>query len=258
MESKIRTVLVEDERKSLMTLETLLQRYCPEVEVVGTARSVEEGMAVIRREDPQLVFLDIAMPDGDAFDLLNRYGKVNFEIIFITAYNDYALKAFEFSALHYLLKPIKYTDLQSAVHRYLRVRPDNQLQTRLDILSSSLNNQYDRISLPANDGLVIVSIHEIIRIEASSNYSLVYLTSGESIVVSKAVSQFEEILQGLHFVRIHNTHLINLKYLKRYQRGQGGMVTLTDGSQIAVSKSRKIPFLESLKELSLTLGKPTT
>jgi two-component system LytT family response regulator len=258
MESRIRTVLVEDERKSLMTLETLLQRYCPEVEVVGTARSVEEAITVLHKEDPQLVFLDIAMPDGDAFDLLNRFGKVNFEIIFITAYNDYALKAFEFSALHYLLKPINYTDLQSAVHRYLRVRPDNHMQTRLDILSSSLNNQYDRISLPSNDGLVIVSIHEIIRIEAASNYSLVYLLTGESIVVSKAVSQFEEILQGLHFARIHNTHLINLKYLKRYQRGQGGMVTLTDGSQIAVSKSRKNQFLDLLKELSLTLGKPTT
>ena len=258
MEDKIRTVLIEDERKSLMTLETLLERYCPEVLVVGTARNVEEGFEVLRRTEPDLVFMDIAMPDGDAFDLLNRLGSIHFEIIFITAYNDYALKAFEFSALHYLLKPVNYTDLQAAVQRFIRIRPENQIQSRIDILKQSMTNHIERISLPSSDGLAIVSIQEIIRIEAASNYSFVYLVGGENIIVSKAVSQFEEILTGLNFIRIHNTHLINLRFVKRYQRGQGGMVTLTDGTQLAVSKTRKNQFLEALKDHSLTLGKPTT
>ncbi len=258
MESKIRTVLVEDERKSMLTLETLLQRYCPEVEIAGMARCVEEGLSVIKDTNPELVFLDIAMPVGDAFDLLNRHGSGNFLIIFITAYNDYALKAFEFSALHYLLKPINYLDLQAAVQRYLRFKPDNSLQSRLDILNQSLRNHFDRISLPSSDGLIIVDIREIIRIEAASNYSLVYLLNGDNIIVSKAVSQFEEILTGLNFMRIHNTHLINLNYVKKYTRGQGGMVTLSDGTHIAVSRSRKNDFLEALKGLSLTIGMPIT
>lgn len=258
MESKIRTVLVEDERISMLMLEALLQRYCPEVEIAGMARCVEEGIEVIKEIKPDLVFMDIAMPDGDAFDLLNRLGSVKFQIIFITAYNDYALKAFEFSALHYLLKPINYLDLQAAVQRYLRFRPDNTMQSRIDILNNSLKNHFDRISLPSSEGLTIVNLREIIRIEAASNYSIVYLLNGETIVVSKALSQFEEILSDLNFMRVHNTHLINLNYVKKYTKGQGGLVTLTDGTQIAVSRSRKNDFLEALKGLSLTIGMPIT
>jgi len=254
MESKIRTVIIEDEHKSLMTLEALLKRYCPEVEVVGSGRNVEEGIKTLVNTKPDLAFLDIAMPDGDAFDLLNRMGKVDFEIIFITAYNDHALKAFEFSALHYLLKPIHYADLQQAVQRYLKVRPDRTIQSRLDVLNHNLGNHFDKITLSGIDGLEIVDIQEIIRIEAASNYSLVHLVNKDSLVVSKTLSQFEEIMKDLHFIRIHNTHLINLRHVKKYQRGQGGMVTLDDGTQLSVSRTRKSEFLASLKSLSLSIG----
>jgi len=158
MEGTIRTIIIEDENKSLLTLRTLLERYCPEIKVIGTGNCVEEGIRVIEELKPELVFLDIGMPDGDAFDLLNRVGKVEFEIIFITAYNDFALKAFEFSALHYLLKPINYIELQDAVQRYLKIRPISNLQSRLDILNSSLKSHFDKISLPSNDGLIIVEM----------------------------------------------------------------------------------------------------
>ncbi len=254
MEGKIRTIIIEDEHKSLLTLQTLLERYCPEVLVIGTGNSVEAGIRVIKELNPELVFLDISMPDGDAFDLLNRIGTVNFEIIFITAYNDFALKAFEFSALHYLLKPINYRELEDAVQRYLKIRPLNNVQPKLEILNRTLKNHFDKISLPSNDGLIIVDIHDIVRLEAAGNYSTVCLTSGENIIVTKTLNHFEEILSGLNFIRIHNTHLINLKYVKKYQRGQGGTVTMSNGTSLAVSRTRKNEFIEGLRNLSLTVG----
>ena len=254
MKGRIRTVIIEDEPKSLLTLQTLLERYCPDVMIVGTGNCVEAGVRVIEELAPELVFLDISMPDGDAFDLLNRIGKVEFGIIFITAYNDFALKAFEFSALHYLLKPINYTELQEAVQRFVKIRPSNNIQPRLDILNSSLKNHFDKISLPTNDGLVIVEIKEIMRFEAAGNYSTVFLAKDDSIVVSKTLNQFEEILVGLDFVRIHNTHLINLRFVKKYQRGQGGIVTMTDGTLLTVSRTRKNEFIEGLRNLSITMG----
>ena len=254
MEGKIRTVIVEDEHKSMLTLQTLLERYCPDIKVVGTGNCVEEGLRILEELRPELVFLDIAMPDGDAFDLLHRIGKVDFEIIFITAYNDFALKAFEFSALHYLLKPINYTELQDAVQRYIKIRPLSNIQSRLDILNSSLKNHFDKISLPSNDGLIIVEIQDIVRFEAAGNYSTVFLAKGESIIVTKTLNQFEEILNGLYFIRIHNTHLINLRYVKKYQRGQGGVVTMNNGTAITVSRTRKNEFIEGLRTLSLTMG----
>lgn len=257
MEGKIRTILIEDERKSLLTLQTLLERYCPEIKIIGTGNCVEAGVRVIQELQPELVFLDIAMPDGDAFDLLRRLGKVDFEIIFITAYNDFALKAFEFSALHYLLKPINYTELQTAVKRFLKIRPASNIQPRLDILNSSLKSHFDKISMPSNDGLIFIDIPDIVRFEASGNYSTVFLSKGENLVVTKTLNQFEEILAGLHFIRIHNTHLINLKYVKKYQRGQGGVVTMFNGTQLTVSRTRKNEFIEGLKEFSLTMGNTT-
>lgn len=254
MEGTIRTIIVEDENKSLLTLRTLLERYCPEIKVIGTGNCVEAGIRIIEELKPELVFLDIGMPDGDAFDLLNRVGKVEFEIIFITAYNDFALKAFEFSALHYLLKPINYIELQDAVQRYLKIQPISNLQSRLEILNNSLKSHFDKISLPSNDGLIIVEIQDIVRFEAAGNYSTVFLSHGDSIVVTKTLNQFEEILTGLLFIRVHNTHLINLRYVKKYQRGQGGVVTMNNGTQITVSRTRKNEFLEGLKNLSLTMG----
>jgi two-component system LytT family response regulator len=254
MEGLIKTIIVEDEHKSLLTLKTLLERYCPEIVVIGTGNCVEASLRILEDLKPDLVFLDIAMPDGDAFDLLNRLGKVDFEIIFITAYNDFALKAFEFSALLYLLKPINYKELQDAVQRYVKIKPANTIQSRLDILNSSLKNHFDKISLPSNDGLIIVEIQDIVRFEAAGNYSTVYMSKEETLVVTKTLNQFEEILTGLYFVRIHNTHLINLKFVKRYQRGQGGTVTMNNGIELAVSRARKNEFIEGLKNLSLTMG----
>lgn len=242
----IKSVLVEDEKKSLKTLETLLEKYCPEVEICGTAGSVYDAKKVIESTDPDLVFLDIAMPDGDAFDLLNNLNIINFELVFITAYNDFALKAFDFSALHYLLKPVNHIDLIEAVNRYQRNHSNNRVNERIEILNQSLQHNYAKISLPTNDGLMILEIDKIVRIEADSNYCQFLLNDQSQVTVSKPLNYFEDLLIELNFCRVHATHIINLNYVKKYSRGRGGLITLTDGSQISVSANRKKDFLTRL------------
>lgn len=251
--TRINAVIVEDEKKSLLTLQSLLERYCPDVVVVGTAANVAEALRVIPSAQPDLVFLDIAMPDGDAFDLLNELEDINFEIVFITAYNDFALKAFDFSALHYLLKPVNHHDLVEAIHRFIRTRADLMINERIKILNQSLQNNFVKISLPTIDGLIILEIDSIIRIEASSNYCQFFLKDKSTVVVSKPLSHFENILSELFFFRVHNTHMINLKYVSRYQKGRGGLITMYDGSQISVSASRKKEFLEQLNQVSVRI-----
>lgn len=250
---KIKTVLVEDEKKSLLALQSLLERYCPDVIIVGTAANVSQGLKIIPEVEPDLIFMDIAMPDGDAFDLLNELEEINFEVVFITAYNDFALKAFDFSALHYLLKPVNHTDLIEAIHRFQRMRADLMITERIQILNQSLQNNFVKISLPTTDGLIILEIDNIIRIEASSNYCQFFLKDQTSVVVSKPLSHFENILSELSFYRIHNTHMVNLRYVSRYQKGRGGLVTMNDGSQIGVAASRKKEFLDHLNQVSVRI-----
>ena len=243
---KIRTVLVEDEKKSLLILHTLLEKYCPDVIVVGTAADVEQSKKIIESLRPELVFLDIALPDGNAFDLLNQLGTIDFEIIFITAYNEYALKAFDFSALHYILKPVNHQALIDAIGRYKKIRTNSEIQGRIQVLNQALNQNYSKISLPSAEGLIIIDIDKITYIEASSNYSIFYLNTEESYVVSRSMNYFEDILSGLNFVRIHNTHMVNLNYIKKYNKGRGGMITMSDGTHLSVSASRKKDFLEKM------------
>jgi len=251
--NQINTVLIEDEKKSLLTLQSLLQKYCPDVVMVGSASNVAEALQIIPSVQPDLIFLDISMPDGDAFDLLNELETIDFEIVFVTAYNEFALKAFDFSALHYLLKPINHLDLIEAVNRYLRTRADLKITERINILNQSLQNNYVKISIPTIDGLIILEIDNIIRIEAASNYCKFFLNDNTSVMASKPLSHFENILTELHFTRIHNTHMINLKYVIKYQKGRGGLVSMADGSQVNVSASHKNEFLEQLNQVSVRL-----
>lgn len=244
----IQAVLVEDEKKSMLTLLNLLEKYCPEVKVIATAGSVEEGLSVIRQFSPELVFLDIAMPDGDAFDLLNQLEEIDFDIIFTTAFNEYAIKAFDFAALHYLLKPINYSDLMEAVHRYQRAKTDHLITERIQVLNQSLQQNYVKISLPTTDGLIILDLDKIIRIEADSNYCQFHMEDQSSVVVSRHMSFFENILSELNFCRVHHTHMVNLRFVKKYTKGRGGIITLSDGCQISVSANRKKDFLDQLNE----------
>ena len=245
---KIRSLIVEDEKRSQEALVKLLEQYCPEVEVVATAGTVAEAIKQINQQKPALVFLDISLPDGDAFRILESFTNIEFEIIFVTAFNTYATRAFEFSALHYLLKPINYLELQKAVGRYTGRHNFEEFRKKMDVLDKNLNNHQNKIILPTVGGLEIIAIEDILYFEASHNYTNCHLNSNANLTISKPLGNFESILSEVNFVRIHSKYLVNLKYIKKYKRGLGGSVILANGTEINVSKSKKTEFLMRLDE----------
>lgn len=249
----IKAIIVDDEMKSQSSLFKLLERFCPEVEVIGFACNVQTAVEIIDQENPDLVFLDISMPDGDGFEVLDRVHSRRFEVIFTTAYNEYALKAIQFSALHYLLKPINYSELKEAVTRFQNSKKDISLDEKFKVLYDSLKNEHKKIILPAANGLRMVELNDIVRCEANGSYTDFFLEKKEDLMVSKALSNFMEILPEHLFCRVHSKHLVNLNYVEQYIKGRGGRIILKDGKEIEVSEGKKKEFLERLKQLAHSL-----
>jgi two-component system LytT family response regulator len=251
----IKTLIIDDELKSQSTLHKLLEMYCPEVEVIGFAHNVESGIDAIDSLKPDLVFLDISMPDGDGFEVLERVKNRNFEVVFTTAFNDYAIKAFQFAALHYLLKPINYIELQGAVQRFKQNHQDVDLNEKIKILCDSLSNHHQKIILPTSNGLRIVELNQILRCEADGSYTNFYLSDNTVLMVSKVLSNFEDILPTEIFCRVHSKHLVNLNYISQYIKGRGGRIILTSGKEVEVSENKKKDFLKRLTYLAHSLNK---
>ncbi len=252
VDESIRAVIVEDEERSQATLIKLLKENCPTVKVIGVASNVAEAISTIDEQKPDMVFLDIALPDGDGFNVLEGIDYDDFEVVFVTAYDKYAIRAFEFSALHYLLKPINHIELQIAVKRFRsrRESEDVNFNEKLQTLRDNINNEQQKLLLPTLQGYEIISLDDIIRFEASHNYTECFMVNDQKIIVSKPLINFENILNDLYFVRVHNKHLVNLKYVKKYIKGQGGSLKMTDNSEINVSKSRKNDFLDKLNNFA--------
>jgi len=248
MEGKIQTLIIEDETRNASALSGLLNQYCKNVDIIGYAKSVKEGIDMIDTQKPDLIFLDIALPDGDGFHILENVSFTDFGIIFTTAFNHYATKAFEFAALHYLLKPINHIELQKAVDRYEENNYKKGIGNKIKVLEQSIKGKLERIVLPSSEGLEVVNLDEIILLEASHNYTYCRLAGNKQILVSRPISNFENMLSKQYFVRIHSKYIINLKYLKKYKRGTGGFAIMQDNKEISVSKSRKSEFLEKLNE----------
>jgi two-component system LytT family response regulator len=246
MDDIIKTVLVDDDKSAIITLQALLAGNFPNIEIVGTANNVSEATFLIDAVKPELVFLDINLPDGEGFDVIERVAYKDFRVIFVTAYDKYAVRAFEFSALHYLVKPVSYELLKTAVERYKDVKVD-EIDNRLRILRDSLRSKNEKIIIPSTDGLNIVKLGDIIRLEASDVYTLFYMTNGQRFVASKPLNNYEKILEDLPFSRVHSKHLINLMYVKRYVKGKGGSIILEDNTEVEVSVRKKADFLEKLK-----------
>lgn len=242
----IRAVIIEDEKNSREFLERMLAEKFTEVEVTGTADNIEDAFLLITNQHPQLVFMDIEMKQATAFDLLNKFTSMSFEIIFTTAYEKYALKAIKFSALDYLLKPINAEELQSALNK-ARDRINSQASNvSMEVLlqnmrSAGLDNH--QIALPTRDGLIFVKVREIIFCESEGAYTQFHLRSGHTIMTSKNLKEYEELLSDYDFLRIHHSYLINLREITRYIRGDGGQVVLSNNRTLDVSKRKKDIFL---------------
>ncbi|MFH2096247.1 MAG: LytTR family DNA-binding domain-containing protein [Bacteroidota bacterium] len=241
----IKAVIIDDEVSARETLTALLERFFPHVQVVAQADSIEKGVQVIRENEKDLVFLDIEMPFGSSFDILEQLEDIDFEVIFITAHNQYAIEAFRFSAVDYLLKPVKIKDLKQALEKFEKrrtlVRDSNQ---RVKVLINNINNQVLKLVLPTIHGFNIVDISTILRCEGERNYTRFIFLNGDKMLVSKTMKEFEDLLSKHGFFRIHQSFLVNLAYVKKYNRGQGGEIVMSDGEIIPVSRSRKDDFLK--------------
>jgi two-component system, LytTR family, response regulator len=245
----MRAIIVDDEIKNRKLLRSLLEQFCPQVTIEGEAGSAAEAAAVIQQTRPDLIFLDIEMPYGNAFDLLDQLMPVDFEIIFITAFDEYTLKAIKYSALDYLLKPVNIEELQEAVQKAsqkIHRRTINQQLLHL-LQNMGPGSKLSKIALPTQEGFVFAAIQDIVRLEAKGNYTHIFTSDRQHHVSSKTIQQYEKILPEKLFFRIHNSYIINLNFVKRYHRGRGGEVEMSDGTILEVAVRRKDAFLDLFK-----------
>ena len=245
----IKAIIVDDEPYCCEALATLLQRYCPDVRVIDTCYNGETAIRAIEEDKPQLVFLDIEMPQMNGFQMLENLKEINFELIFTTSYDQYAIKAIRVSALDYLLKPIDREELQKAVRLALD-RLQSPLPQQMEILLQKLNHTsigLHRIALPTMEGLQMIPAEMIVRVQSDSNYSILMLKSKQKIIVSRTLKELEEILDDYSFIRVHNSHLVNLNEVDKYVKGEGGYLLMSDGATVDVSRSRKDTLLTKLQ-----------
>lgn len=250
--NRIKTILVDDEPRGLSSLQRLLDFNCPEIEVVAACSSADEARQKIGQLKPRLVFLDIAMPEKTGFDLLREMGSIDFEIIFVTAHNDFMLQAFRFSAVDYLLKPVEDNLLVEAVKRAARrieeKTTESNLETLVYNLQSKEGGQKLKMCIPSLKGFQVVKLSEIIYCEASGNYTNFHFTERPLICASKPIHEYESLLDDCGFVRVHKTFLINIEHVKEYQRGEGGYVFMSSGAQVEVSRRKKDLLMTKMKE----------
>ena len=246
----IRTLLIDDEQHCNKTLRYELERHCPEVEVVGEAMSGEEGIERINRMKPDLVFLDIEMPGMSGFEMLRRLDPVNFDVVFVTAYDQYAIRAFRFAAVDYLLKPVISDQLREAIGRITarKQTTDRALQMNTLIHNLQYGIKSPRIALPAGRGMDFVNIDDILYCSAESNYSHIVLQDGRKYTLAKTLKDIEGLFDQLGFFRIHQTYLVNLHKVQRYVRDDGGYVIMPNGEKIPIAKRRKEEFMSWLRK----------
>jgi len=240
----IRALIVDDESKNIRILHGLLQTYCPQVHVVGQANGFHKALELIESSHPDLLFLDIEMPYGNAFDLLEKIMPVKFEIIFVTAFNDYALKAFRYSALDYLLKPVNIDELKAAVAKAEQKLDQKNVNLQLNnFINNFKKAELQKIALPLLDGLLFVPVPEITYLHAKGSYTDVHLHNGEIHTTARTIKDYEDMLSQDTFCRVHHAYLINVNHIKKYSRGRGGLIEMEDGAIIEVSVRRKDEFL---------------
>lgn len=244
----LKTVVIDDEQDAVDFLCGALKCYCPETEVVGSATNISDGHKEISTKMPDLVLLDIAMPSGNGFELLNLLPDRCFEVIFVTAYNEYAIKAFRYSAIDYLLKPVDISELIQAV-RKIRISSVKRRLNNINILLDNLSFVFPKkISIPTAMGFEYILIDDIIRIEAQRSYCYFHLLGRRKYLVSRCLNDYHQLLEDRRFFRVHNSHLINMRHVKSYARSDGGFVEMDDSSQVPLSRTKKDFFLSAMQE----------
>jgi two-component system LytT family response regulator len=245
----IKAIIIDDEMHCRKTLGMLLKEYCPDVQVIDQCDDSESGVEAIKKGKPDLVFLDIEMPRMNGFEMLEQFSEIPFAVIFTTGYDKYAIKAFRFSALDYLLKPIGHEELKKAVQK-IGHKSQHQLAQQLEILLHRLNHQpsaINKIALPTMEGLQMIPVDSIISCASDRNYTVLMLKDKGKMIVSRMLKEMEEILEEYSFLRVHHSYIVNLNEISRYVKGEGGYLIMNDGSSIDVSRSRKEILLQKLQ-----------
>jgi two-component system, LytTR family, response regulator len=244
----LKSVIVDDESKSRESLKILIEDFCDSVTVCALCQNVDEGIKAIQEYKPEVVFLDIQMQRETGFDLLTRIKDINFEVIFTTAYSEYAINAFKFSAIDYLLKPIDIEELKNSIAK-LNKKLNENLSVKLENLIQNLrttSSENFKLALPTSDGLFFVKVSDIVYCEASSNYTEIVTEDGKKHIVSRTLKEYDDMLTDHNFYRIHNSYLINLNSIKKYVRGDGGYVVMKNDRSLDVSKRKKEGFLDRI------------
>ncbi|MGB0984873.1 MAG: LytR/AlgR family response regulator transcription factor [Saprospiraceae bacterium] len=251
----INAIIIDDEERARRTLRLLIEEFCPNVKILGSYKSVPEGVLAINKLKPQLVFLDIEMPEYNGFELLGFFRDIDFEIIFVTAYNQYALKAFEVSAVDYLLKPVDSDLLIKAINKASLRLQNGSMQNRLSVLQENTKSEvFKRIALPVSDGLLFVEIEEIVLLEAEGAYTSVFFKGGTQILVSKRLKFFEEVLKNrTAFYRPHRSFIVNINFVKKLNRSESTLI-LDNKKAIPLPRNKKNEFEDLLKRFNLVVN----
>lgn len=245
-EKNIRVLIVDDEINGRENLRAVLQTYCPEVEVIGEADSAMSAIELIQKTNPSLIFLDIEMPGGDGFKVLEFFKNPNFQVVFVTAYDQYAIQAIRFSALDYILKPIDIVLVKAAIDRHQQAKEeDTRLQQFLD--NKQLPNASKRIALPLSDRIHYIEVQQIISCKGEASYTTIFTTEGKKYLVSKPLIEYEDILADYGFLRSHKSHIVNRSHISTFIKSDGGYLLMSDGSNIPVSRRKKEAVLLELK-----------
>lgn len=252
--NQISAIIIDDEERARNTLSSLLLNYCPEITVLATCANVPDGVLAINKHKPDVVFLDIEMPDYNGFELLGFFREIDFEIIFVTAYSEYAIKAFEISAVDYILKPIDIDHLKNSVEKLKQKKLHSQMQEQIELLKESYKgDDIRKIALSMSNGLTFVEIADIVLLEADGAYTTFYLKDGQKILVSKKLKFYEDILSNRSFFfRTHRSYFINVNFIKKYSRSENAILMDNDAS-ITISRDRKQEFETLLKELRVSI-----
>lgn len=251
----VTALIVDDEEKNREALAKMIDQFCHDVRVIGKADCVEAAKAIIEKDKPQLVLLDVEMPGGSGFDLLEQYEDPKFNVIFTTAHAAYAIKAIKFAALDYLLKPINLNELKAAVEKAIinienRNSGASETSMKFEVLRNNRereNFDFKKIALPTIDGLDFYELAKILRCEADRSYCNFYFEDGTVLTVSKSMKEFEDLLEECNFFKVHKSNMINMDHLKKYVKGKGGYVILSDDSSVDVSVRRRDELLKALR-----------
>jgi two-component system LytT family response regulator len=242
----LRTLVVDDERHARETLTAMIDRYCAEASVVAAVDSAPSGLEAIRLHHPDLVLLDVEMLGGSGFELLEAFPDPKFKVIFVTAHDHYAIRAIKFAAIDYILKPVSPMELKAAIARARNAAaPPADMRRQAGILREQWNDP-GRLAVPTGEGFIFVDVHDVVRCHAEGNYTTLHLAGGAQIVSCRTLGDYESILADAGFFRVHHSHLINLAHARRYRKGKGGVIVMSDGAEVDVSVRKREAFLDRI------------